>query len=125
MNGRDKRAAFSDRYYKLSWDKPSNTITAHMSHDGYRYIYPDSDQPRTLTPREAARVQSFPDSFRFAGFRSNAYRQIGNAVPPLLSEAIARSVLRELRGPNACEPADGVWQLAFPPHASEAVASHA
>jgi DNA (cytosine-5)-methyltransferase 1 len=94
---RDGRDAFADRYYKLRWDQPCVTITAHMAKDGYRYIHPDIDQPRTLSVREAARIQSFPDHFRFAGYRTSRFYQIGNAVPPLLAEAIGRSIARALR----------------------------
>ncbi|MEU0128180.1 MULTISPECIES: DNA cytosine methyltransferase [Streptomyces] len=82
---------YTDKYKKLAWDKLSRTITAHIAKDGYWYIHPE--QWRTLTVREAARVQTFPDRFRFAGTRSDAFRQIGNAVPPLLGEAAA-SVLK-------------------------------
>jgi DNA (cytosine-5)-methyltransferase 1 len=88
---------FEDRYYRLPWDRPSRAITAHIAKDGYWYIHPDFDQVRTLSVREAARVQSFPDHFRFAGHRTNMYRQIGNAVPPLLAYAIAQR-LREAIG---------------------------
>src|SRR5262249_35824238 len=87
--------SFGDKYYRLRWDAPGNTITAHMAKDGYRYIHPD--QLRTLSVREAARVQSFPDHFRFAGFRSNRHRQIGNAVPPLLARAVGQSIARAIR----------------------------
>lgn len=82
---------YTDKYKKLAWDELSRTITAHIAKDGYWYIHPQ--QLRTLTVREAARVQTFPDHFRFAGTRSDAFRQIGNAVPPLLGEAAAE-VLR-------------------------------
>ncbi|MEE1941467.1 DNA cytosine methyltransferase [Streptomyces sp. TRM 70361] len=78
---------YTDKYKKLAWDELSRTITAHIAKDGYWYIHPE--QLRTLTVREAARVQTFPDHFRFAGTRSDAFRQIGNAVPPLLGEAAA------------------------------------
>ena len=78
---------YTDKYKKLAWSELSRTITAHIAKDGYWYIHPA--QPRTLTVREAARVQTFPDHFRFAGTRSDAFRQIGNAVPPLLGEAAA------------------------------------
>ncbi|MEV4753627.1 DNA cytosine methyltransferase [Micromonospora sp. NPDC049559] len=78
---------YTDKYKKLAWDKLSRTITAHIAKDGYWYIHPQ--QLRTLTVREAARVQTFPDHFRFAGTRSDAFHQIGNAVPPLLGEAAA------------------------------------
>jgi DNA (cytosine-5)-methyltransferase 1 len=84
---------FDDKYNKLSWDELCRTITAHIAKDGYWYIHPD--QPRTLSVREAARVQTFPDRFRFAGTRSDAFRQIGNAVPPMLGFAAA-SALRPI-----------------------------
>ncbi len=90
-------ASFTDKYYKLLPDAPCVTITAHMAKDGYRYIHPDCDQCRTLSVREAARVQSFDDAFRFAGHRSSRYRQIGNAVPPLLAQEIAVRVRRAIR----------------------------
>jgi DNA (cytosine-5)-methyltransferase 1 len=82
---------FDDKYNRLSWDDLSRSITAHIAKDGYWYVHPD--QHRTLTVREAARVQTFPDHFRFAGTRSRQFHQIGNAVPPALSEAIGRAIL--------------------------------
>ena len=85
---------FKDKYNRLRWDEPSRTITAHMSRDAYWYIHPE--QHRTLSIREAARVQTFPDTFRFAGPPSHQYRQIGNAVPPLLAEAIGISLRQVL-----------------------------
>lgn len=81
---------FTDKYNRLVWDDLSRSITAHLSRDGYWYIHPA--QHRTLSIREAARVQTFPDRFRFAGQPSHQYRQIGNAVPPLLAEAIGRNL---------------------------------
>lgn len=81
---------YTDKYKKLDWQQLSRTITAHIAKDGYWYIHPE--QLRTLTVREAARVQTFPDRFRFAGTRSDAFRQIGNAVPPLLGEAAAEAL---------------------------------
>lgn len=81
---------FTDKYKKLAWGELSRSITAHIAKDGYWYIHPE--QPRTLTVREAARVQTFPDWFRFAGTRSDAFRQIGNAVPPLLGKAAAEAL---------------------------------
>lgn len=85
---------FKDKYKRLSWDQPSRTITAHLAKDGYWYIHPE--QHRTLTVREAARLQSFPDWFRFAGSPSHAYRQIGEAVPPLLAQKIGEKVLKAI-----------------------------
>ena len=82
---------FRDKYNRLGWDNLSRSITAHIAKDGYWYIHPG--EPRTLTVREAARIQTFPDRFRFAGTRSNAFTQIGNAVPPALAEAIGEQIL--------------------------------
>lgn len=82
---------FEDKYKRLPWDDVSRTITAHLCKDGYWYIHPE--QHRTLTVREAARLQTFPDWFRFAGTPAQAFRQIGNAVPPRLGEALGKAVL--------------------------------
>ncbi len=81
---------FDDKYLRLSFDDLSRTITAHIAKDGYWYIHPSED--RTLSIREAARIQTFPDRFRFAGRPTSRYQQIGNAVPPLLASAIASSL---------------------------------
>ena len=83
---------FTDKYKRLAWDQVSRSITAHIAKDGYWYIHPE--QHRTLSIREAARVQTFPDSFRFAGEPSHRLRQIGNAVPPLLAARLG-GCLRE------------------------------
>ncbi|MFJ5843240.1 DNA cytosine methyltransferase [Streptomyces shenzhenensis] len=82
---------FTDKYKRLDWGDRSRSITAHIAKDGYWYIHPE--EHRTLTVREAARIQTFPDAFRFAGTRSDAFRQIGNAVPPLLGKAAALAVM--------------------------------
>lgn len=81
-----------DTYVKHSWEKPSNTILAHMEKDGLKFIHPD--QPRTFTPYEAQLLQSFPDSYTFFGGRNDQYRQIGNAVPPLLGKVIGEAILK-------------------------------
>ncbi|PDP85567.1 DNA (cytosine-5-)-methyltransferase [Glycomyces fuscus] len=82
---------YDDKYKRLDWDNYSRSVTAHIAKDGYWYIHPE--QHRTLTVREAARIQTFPDQFRFAGTRSDAFRQIGNAVPPLLGKAAASALV--------------------------------
>ena len=87
---------FTDKYKRLAWEELSRTITAHIAKDGYWYIHPE--QHRTLSIREAARLQTFPDWFRFAGQPSHRYSQIGNAVPPLLAEAVGRALVRSLSG---------------------------
>lgn len=80
------------RYHVLEPDEPSTTIIAHLYKDGNRFIHYDPTQQRTITVREAARLQSFPDDFDFVGNRGNAYQMIGNAVPPLLAKAIAMAI---------------------------------
>lgn len=80
------------RYHVLEKDLPSTTIIAHLYKDGNRYIHYDSSQARTITVREAARLQSFDDDFDFIGNRSSAYQMIGNAVPPMLAEKIAFAI---------------------------------
>lgn len=81
---------FKDKYKRLYWDKPAWTVTAHLAKDGYSHIHPE--QPRTLSIREAARLQSFPDDFRFFGNIGDRFRQIGNAVPPLMAWGIAEFI---------------------------------
>ncbi len=81
---------FTDKYFKLENDKVCKTITAHMKFDCNMYIHPS--QARGLTPREAARVQSYPDDYFFRGAYTKTYMQIGNSVPPLLGRAIARTI---------------------------------
>lgn len=97
---------FTDKYKRLVWDQVSRSITAHIAKDGYWYIHPD--QPRTLSIREAARIQTFPDDFRFAGQPSHRLRQIGNAVPPLLAEAIGVRIREMLEAPGKISRRDGL-----------------
>ncbi|ALB44044.1 DNA cytosine methyltransferase [Clostridium beijerinckii] len=80
------------RYHVLRPDLPSTTIIAHLYKDGNRYIHYDSKQARTLTPREAARLQSFDDDFDFIGTQGNAYQMIGNAVPPKFARCLGNAI---------------------------------
>ncbi len=80
------------RYHVLEPDEPSTTIIAHLYKDGNRFIHYDPEQQRTITVREAARLQSFPDDFDFVGSRGHAYQMIGNAVPPKLGKVVAESI---------------------------------
>lgn len=88
---------FKDKYRKLYRDRPSWTIEAHIGKDTYRHIYPsrpgEPEPPRTISVREAARLQSFPDRFRFMGAFTRQFFQVGNAVPPLLAKAVALAIL--------------------------------
>jgi DNA (cytosine-5)-methyltransferase 1 len=86
-----KKSSFH-KYNVLAYDKPSNTIPAHLYKDGLRHIHPDPKQARTITPREAGRLQTFDDNFEFIGSQGACYKMIGNAVPPLLAKKIAQSV---------------------------------
>lgn len=83
---------FLDRYKALSWGNPAHTVVAHIAKDGHHYIHPDKEQNRSITVREAARIQGFPDDYYFETSRTAAFTQIGNAVPPILSEKIAQII---------------------------------
>ncbi|WP_339192785.1 DNA cytosine methyltransferase [Paenibacillus sp. FSL W8-1287] len=90
------RNGFDDFYRKMDYDKPAPTIIAHLHKDGLAFIHPDGEQARSISVREAARLQSFPDNFVFCGPQTAMFKQIGNAVPPLLAYHLAihvRSVL--------------------------------
>lgn len=80
------------KYYVLRRDEPSNLIPAHLYKDGLRHIHPSSDQARSITVREAARLQTFPDDYEFIGSQMEQYKMIGNAVPPAMSKILAEAV---------------------------------
>ncbi len=84
--------AFLDRYKVVDPDGHSHTVVAHIAKDGHYYIYPDSNQVRSISVREAARLQSFPDDYYFEGGRTAAFKQIGNAVPLLMAQSIAKEI---------------------------------
>ncbi|CAA6605896.1 DNA (Cytosine-5-)-methyltransferase [Rhodospirillaceae bacterium LM-1] len=88
---------FPNKWWKLRRDWPVRTLMAHLGKDSYSHIHYDSKQARTISVREAARLQSFPDGFRFCGTMNPAFRQIGNAVPPLLARAVAIEMLVTLQ----------------------------
>lgn len=84
---------FPNKWRKMEADKPARTLMAHLGKDSYSHIHYDSGQARTISVREAARLQSFPDGFVFRGPMNPAFRQIGNAVPPLMAKAIAETMM--------------------------------
>ena len=95
---------FLDRFKVVAGDRPyAQTVVAHISRDGHYFIHPDINQNRSLTPREAARIQTFPDNYYFESVtgkpsRTLAYKQIGNAVPVRLAYCIARTLMEQIGG---------------------------
>lgn len=81
------------KYRNLEWNKPSPTIVAHLYKDGLMFIHPDSKQARSITIKEAALLQSFPDDYEFIGSNGDCYKMIGNAVPPLMAKNIASGII--------------------------------
>lgn len=84
------------KYHVIRWDEPSNLIPAHLFKDGLRHIHPDPEQARSITVREAARLQGFPDDYVFVGNNADAYKMIGNAVPPIFSKVLAEAIYKLL-----------------------------
>ncbi len=91
-NARLNKKSNHAKYRNLEWDKPSPTIVAHLYKDGLMFIHPDEKQARSISVREAAALQSFPDDFTFVGSTAYQYKMIGNAVPVKLAEAVAKGV---------------------------------
>ena len=88
---------FPNKWRKITRDRPVRTVMAHLSKDGYSHIHYDNAQARTISVRESARLQSFPDGFVFAGAMNRAFQQIGNAVAPLMARAIAAEIMKTLQ----------------------------
>ena len=90
-NNLDKKSNHT-KYRNLEWDKPSPTIVAHLNKDGLMFIHPDEKQSRSITVKEAALLQSFPNDYEFIGTQSYCYKMIGNAVPPEMAKIISIAI---------------------------------
>ena len=98
------RDSFIDRFKVVEGSSACcHTVLAHLAKDGHYFIHPDLKQHRSITVREAARIQSFPDSYFFEGPRSAQFMQIGNAVPPIMAKGIAQGILEQLKSMGEAE----------------------
>lgn len=97
---------FPNKWRKMEADMPARTLMAHLGKDSYSHIHYDSSQSRTISVREAARLQSFPDGFVFEGPMNPAFRQVGNAVPPLMAKAVAATMMEQLKRVSEHEKED-------------------
>jgi DNA (cytosine-5)-methyltransferase 1 len=95
-NSQIGKATNHGKYRNLEWDKPSPTIVAHLNKDGLMFIHPDGKQARSITIKEAALLQSFPEDFEFLGSNAYCYKMIGNAVPPEMAKKIALAIAENL-----------------------------